>query len=97
LLQIVNLRQLKVELHIPSQFFGRLVRGESYPLDAGTPVNRPIRGTLQARENMIDAATNTFRCIFLIDNDDESLPAGFVVRLSLPTDNPLPKTALRTR
>lgn len=97
LLQIVNLRQLKVELHIPSQFFGRLVRGESYPLDAGTPVNRPIRGTLQARENMIDAATNTFRCIFLIDNDDESLPAGFVVRLSLPSDNPMPKTALRTR
>lgn len=97
LLQIVNLRQLKVELHIPSQFFGRLVRGERYSLDAGTPVNRQIKGTLQARENMIDAATNTFRCIFLIDNDDESLPAGFVVRLSLPTDNPMPKTALRTR
>ncbi len=97
LLQIVNVRQLKVELHVPAQLFGKLVRGERYPLDAGVPVSRPIQGKLQACENMIDAATNTFRCVFLIDNSDESLPAGFIVRLSTPTSEVSPRTALRTR
>ena len=97
LLQIVNVRQLKVELHIPAQFFGKLVRGESYALDAGAPVSRQIKGQLQASENMIDAATNTFRCVFLIENQDESQPAGFVVRLASPTSEVPPRTALRTR
>lgn len=88
---------MKVELHVSAQLFGKLVRGETYPLDAGAPVNRAIKGQLQASENMIDAATNTFRFVFLIDNQDESLPAGFIVRLTAPTSEVSPRTLLRTR
>ena len=97
LLQIVNLSQLKVELHVPANLFGKLVVGSEYSLDAGSPVNGHILARLKASENMIDAATNTFRCVFLINNLDEKLPAGFVARLAANSSATSTRTALRTR
>jgi RND family efflux transporter MFP subunit len=96
LLQILDVRQLKVELHVPSTHFGLLRRGSQYQLEAGTPVNSRITATLQSTEMMIDAGTNTFRCTFLIDNEDEKMPTGFLVRLIEPAESPATQTAHRT-
>ena len=44
-------------------------------------LHRAHRGRLIALDPVIDSASRTFRCLFEIANDDESLPAGFVVFL----------------
>jgi len=97
LLQVLDVRQLKVELHVPAACFGLLRRGSQYQLEAGTPVNSRITATLQSTEKMIDAGTNTFRCTFLIDNEDEKMPTGFLVRLIESSESPATQTAHRTR
>ena len=96
-LQIVNLRQLQVVLHVPASLFGQLTVGNEYSLDAGIPVSGPIQAKLLATEHVIEAATNTFRCVFLIDNPDETLPAGFVVRLVTHSSTATTRAALQTR
>lgn len=95
LMQIVNLSQLQVDLHVPAVLFGKLVVGSEYSLDAGVPVSSRIPAKLKAAENVIDAATNTFRCVFLIDNHDEKLPAGFVVRLVMNSSTTATQAAFR--
>ena len=84
LLTIANLRSLRVELNLPIRWLNNVEIGTSYPLAAEAPVRRTLMAKLVWYEPMIDAATHTFRCVFEIENQDESLPAGFVVRLAEP-------------
>lgn len=78
---IVALQTLEATVHVPLTMFGTLEAGQSYTLLADEPVGRPLQATLQTIDPMIEAARGTFRCVFTIANDDESLPAGFAVRL----------------
>ena len=41
---------------------------------------------------VIDAATDTFRCVFEVDNRDLSLPSGFAVRLREPANKARPSS-----
>jgi RND family efflux transporter MFP subunit len=86
ILMLVDTRRLKTELHVPADFRNELVVGHEYQLEAEMPISRHIPGRLIASENMIDAATGTFRCVFEIDNPGETLPAGFLVRLVTPSN-----------
>jgi len=49
-------------------------------LAAGEPGNRDVRAKLKFADPVIDPASQTFRCVFAIDNAAPSLPAGFVVQ-----------------
>jgi RND family efflux transporter MFP subunit len=82
ILMLVDTRRLKAELHVPAVHRNELLVGREYRLDAEMPIGRQISARLMACENMIDAATGTFRCVFEIDNPGENLPAGFLVRLA---------------
>ena len=81
---IVDMRTLRVSLRVPVTFFGKLEPGDGYHLAASAPVNRSVPATLVACEPMIDAATQTFRCVFEMDNANRALPAGFATRLVRP-------------
>ena len=85
-LRIANFRTLRAELHIPIEWFGKLKTSEEYQLVACRPVNRRVLARMISCEPIINTATNTFRCVFEIDNSDKSLPAGFAVRLVKPKD-----------
>lgn len=78
-LRVADLSTLRVHLFIGVEFFGRLKVDEVYQLKAAAPVNRTIDAKLTAFEPVINAATNTFRCSFEIQNPNEQLPAGFKV------------------
>jgi RND family efflux transporter MFP subunit len=89
---LANLQVLKAELYIPTEWYGRLRIGAEYRLAASVPLKQPIAATLVSTEPVIDAATQTFRCVFEIDNTNEDLPSGFAVRLIRPTlPNPNPR------
>ena len=53
--------------------------GQAYPLRAEPPVDQTLIATLVAIDPVLDSGTQTFRCVFEIDNDQLSLPAGFLV------------------
>ncbi len=89
-LTLASLKRLRVELHVPVTWYGRLRPGDSCSLAASAPVGQILSGTLVSCEPVIDAATQTYRCVFEIGNDDERLPAGFTVRLAKPDS---PRTA----
>jgi RND family efflux transporter MFP subunit len=81
LLTLANRQTLRVELYLPVAWYEQVALGHDYLLDAGPPVDEPVRGVLTYREEAVDAATKTFRCTFEIDNREERFPAGFSVTL----------------
>lgn len=76
-----SLTELKAELFLPVARYGQMEVGQRYELQAGAPVGRGLRAELKWVDPMIDPASQTFRCVFAIDNSDLSLPAGFLVWL----------------
>lgn len=83
ILLLAQITSLEAQLYLPIEYYGKLKIGADYSLAAGEPVNRTISGKLKNVDPIIDPASRTFRCVFTIPNPDESLPAGFSVRLLL--------------
>jgi len=83
-LTIASLDFLEAELHVSLELFGELVVGRSYRLWAFAPVNGPVQAELTHTSPLIDSASDTFRCLFTVDNRDRHLPAGFGVRFHSP-------------
>ena len=84
LLRLANLKTLKTELYVPVAWYGRLQVGDTYSLAAANPVNQTIPAKLISFEPIIDAATQSFRCVFELDNSNLRLPSGFTVRMVQP-------------
>jgi RND family efflux transporter MFP subunit len=89
ILTLASLDVLRAELYIPTQWYGRLTIGSHYQLAAAAPLNHPVAAKLISFDPVIDAGTQTFRCVFEIDNSDGQLPAGFAVQFLQP-DTPQP-------
>lgn len=84
IMRLTNASQLRVSLCLPVNYFGRLKVAQTYTLAADAPAPSRVEAICLAHEPVIDAATDTFRCVFEIENSDLSLPAGFAVRLCEP-------------
>lgn len=78
-LRVADLSKLHVELFIDSALYGQLRINEHYKLQAAQPVQKLLTARLKSFEPVINAATNTFRCSFEIENPGELLPSGFKV------------------
>lgn len=79
---IVAPSRLRAELNLPVEYFGSLKQGESYEVLAGQPVQQTLQARLKFMSPAIDSASQTFRCVFEIDNQSLGLPAGFSVQLT---------------
>lgn len=75
-----ELDALVAEFQLPADWYDAIAVGGRYSFEAGPPVNSTITGQCQTREPAIDPASQTFRCVFRIDNREAHLPAGFRVR-----------------
>ncbi len=84
LLALARLDVLEAQIFLPVDLYGRLERGATYTLGAGSPVHGELSAVLKTIDPIIDPASQTFRCVFVIDNPDQRLPAGFGVRLLWP-------------
>jgi len=87
-LQLIDLRALKAEFHLPVELYDKINTGQRYRLAAEPPVNRRLEAECTLVTRMIDPASETFRCVMRIDNADGKLPAGFAVRLIWPQPEP---------
>jgi RND family efflux transporter MFP subunit len=83
-LTLVALETLEAEIHVPMEHFGRFAVGQIYRLDLDPPAERSVEATLRFASPLIDPSSRTFRCVFVITNQDERLPSGISVRLPLP-------------
>lgn len=82
IIALASLSTLKAQVYLPAEAYGRLDVGKVYELNAGAPVSKTLRGKLVNVDPLIDPASRTLRCVFEIDNEDLSLPAGFTVTLA---------------
>ncbi|MEL7086910.1 MAG: efflux RND transporter periplasmic adaptor subunit [Planctomycetota bacterium] len=76
-----DLTRLKVEVYLPVERYGAMKVGTTYRLQAESPVNEQLDAELAWIDPMIDSASQTFRCVFQIDNADMRFPSGFRVWL----------------
>lgn len=81
LIEMANLAELEVELNVPSRRFGQLQVGQTIQMNADIPISSIVSGQLLAVSPIIDSASDTFRCLVRINNQDGRLPAGFRVKL----------------
>lgn len=79
---MANLDTLEVELHTPTELYGRFRPHEKIRLIAGPPVNETVSADVIFASPIINSASNTFRCVVRIDNAARKLPAGFSVTLA---------------
>lgn len=82
---VANLQTLEVEMHVPSQLYGKVQTGARVDLNAAAPISAVVQSTCMSVSPIINSASDTFRCLLKIDNSQNRLPAGFTVKL--PTRN----------
>lgn len=97
LLALARLDVLEAQIFLPVDLYGRLERGATYTLAAGSPVHGRLSAVLKTIDPIIDPASQTFRCVFVIENPDQRLPAGFGVRLLWPDQEAAGLSDRRTR
>jgi RND family efflux transporter MFP subunit len=78
-LEVVNTSKLRAELHVPSAAHGRLRLGNTYSLPTAFRGLQTVEAKLVAIAPVIDPSTDTIRCVFEIENEDNQYPAGFLV------------------
>ena len=89
LVRVVDHRRLRVEVFLPLESFGGLRQGDECRLRAQAPVADTITGEVTFVEREIDAASETFRCVFRVDNAEGELPVGFAVELMMQDGAPV--------
>ena len=78
LMNLIDTSKLRVELAVPIVTFSQLKVGKTYSLPVESSLRREVDAQLVAIDPVLDAGTNTVRCVFEIDNEGHQLPAGFL-------------------
>lgn len=81
-MEIVNNKTLKVEIHLPSKLLSELALGDVYSLQTDFRNIGKLDAKLLSISPVVDPSTDTIRCVFEIDNSETHLPAGFVVQFN---------------
>ncbi len=85
---LADLRELRIEIDLPAVWLAELRPGESYLFHAEAPLDSTLSARLTHVEPILDPATASTRCTFLIDNTARHLPAGFAVMPATDADTP---------
>lgn len=83
LLFLASIERLKLEIYVPINRFAQLHLGHEYPVKLPLLENKTVFGKLIHREQAIDVATGTFRCVFEIENSTSTLPLGLTAELQI--------------
>lgn len=81
LLQLIARDSLEAQLFLPRRVAESLKEGAKYKLAIEDEDDRELEGELTLVEPLVDSASNTIRCIFVIENKDLALRAGLTLRL----------------
>lgn len=81
-----DLSAVEVEFSVPEGLFGKLKTGDAVQAIAAPFPDRVFKGTIAAVDTRIDRISRSFKVRGLIANDDQALPAGMFVHVSIVLD-----------
>ena len=83
LVELVALHPLEAHIHLPRPAYTHIAVGERFGLRTSPDAPAELAAKIKNIDPVIDPASQTFRVVLEIDNEDEKLPAGFPVWLDL--------------
>lgn len=83
LLRIADVARLRVEVVVPASQFGQVRSGARHVVKADVPGVPAREATVTQVDQVIDAASNTFRVRLALDNADRAVPAGARCQIDL--------------
>lgn len=88
LLRVADVAQLRVEVVVPASQFGQVRSGARHAVQAEVPGVPARQATVLQVDQVIDAASNTFRVRLALDNADRAVPAGARCQIDLGLKSP---------
>lgn len=76
IMSIARIDPLYVEVVMPAEEYGKIKKGASAKIKIDNPVSRELKATVSVVDTVIDAASSTFGVRLILQNPDNSLPAG---------------------
>jgi RND family efflux transporter MFP subunit len=73
---------LRVEVFVPTAYYGQIERGGSADVVAEMPGNDQLKATVSVVDRVMDAASGTFGVRLLLPNREMQLPAGVRCKIS---------------
>lgn len=83
MLRVAEVNSLKVEIVVAAAHFGALAPGMGLAVQPELPGFEPRRAVITQVDQVLDAASNTFRVRLALSNDDGRIPAGARCKVSL--------------
>jgi membrane fusion protein, heavy metal efflux system len=83
LLRVADVARLRVEVVVPASQFGQVRTGARHVVKADVPGVPGREATVTQVDQVIDAASNTFRVRLALDNADRAVPAGARCQIDL--------------
>jgi membrane fusion protein, heavy metal efflux system len=90
MLRIAVINPLRVELLVPTALYGRLAKGDQIAILPELPGAEPVQAKVQHVDQVLDAASNSFRVRLSLPNPDNRLPAGLRCKAEVPGADTLP-------
>jgi membrane fusion protein (multidrug efflux system) len=76
IMSIARIDPLYVEVVMPAEEYGKIKNGTTASIKIDNPVSRELKATVSVVDTVIDAASGTFGVRLVLQNPDNSLPAG---------------------
>ena len=84
LMRVAVINPLRVELMVPTAQYGSLAPGDKVSIRPELPGAQPVVATVRHVDQMLDAASNSFRVRLSLPNPNHRLPAGLRCKAELP-------------
>ena len=85
LMRVAVINPLRVELMVPTAMYGTLAVGDRVSIRPELPGAAPVVATVRHVDQVLDAASNSFRVRLSLPNPQLKLPAGLRCKAELPT------------
>ncbi|WP_457423920.1 efflux RND transporter periplasmic adaptor subunit [Roseateles sp. P5_E7] len=92
LMRIAVIDPLRVELMVPTARYGQIAAGDKITIRPELPGAEPVVATVSHIDQVLDAASNSFRVRLRLPNPQHRLPAGLRCKADL-ADAPAPASA----
>lgn len=83
IVKIAKIDPLRVEVIVPAQYYNKIKRGMTATVIPELPEAGSYTATVKIADQVIDAASNTFRVRLELPNPDQKLPAGARCKVDL--------------
>lgn len=89
LARIIKVDRLRVQVVAPHTFFSKIRTGDSASVMPDLPNTSAIKARVTMVDQVLDAASNTFRVQLLLPNKNLALPAGLRCKVTFETEAPI--------